>query len=339
MFIRPYSITPGCVSRPPDGPRPVILTGRAFVILLPFFFPGPVRAGRRRDRQHRDRRAAARPHDCPRRGVSTLRGSIAPGARLARATPDGSAGGWAEPGHRAAHRAAGLPDHCLSAAHLPRAGSRGGSALRSAHAAADRDGRTAVLTSCIDLSDPDGPRDFFEAARSTFGEVDIVVANAGGPPNATAMEVGDDQQLWKKAFDTNYWSTLRLVHAALPGMLERQFGRVVIIGSTVVKEPMEGIVLSTVARTAVWAWAKTLSREVAHRGVTVNMAMPGLHATDRITERLDDSALAARIADIPAHRLGEPAEFATLVAYLCSRGAQFITGQAIAADGGALRSA
>ena len=194
-----------------------------------------------------------------------------------------------------------------------------------------------VMAVQIDLSTSSGPQRFVEAVESTLGHVDIVVPNAGGPPNASAIDVGDNEQLWKNAFDANYWSTLRLVNAVVPGMLERGFGRIVIIGSTVVKEPVEGIVLSTVTRTAIWAWAKTLSREVASGGVTVNMAMPGLHATDRIRERLDESALALRLADIPAHRLGTPAEFASLIAYLCSKGAQFITGQAIAADGGALR--
>ena len=195
-----------------------------------------------------------------------------------------------------------------------------------------------VLAVQADLSDPGAPLALVDQTRERFGRVDIVVPNAGGPPNGGARAVGDDPHLWQRAFDTNFWATVRLVNAALPTMIDGGWGRVVIIGSTAVKEPAPELVLSNATRSAVWSWAKTLASEVAVDGLTVNMALPGLHNTDRVAERMDADGLAKRLLTIPARRMGEPAEFASLVAYLCSDRAGFITGVAVAADGGAMRA-
>ena len=187
----------------------------------------------------------------------------------------------------------------------------------------DRDRFVSVQ---VDLSQRDGPKELVDSALEHFERIDIVVPNAGGPPNGGAQSVGDDELLWQNAFDTNLWSTLRLIKDALPGMIDRQWGRVVIIGSTAVKEPVADLVLSNATRSAIWSWAKTLAGEVAQDGVTVNMAMPGLHNTDRVAERMNPEGLARRLRTIPAQRMGEPEEFASLVAFLCSQAAGFITG-------------
>jgi len=205
------------------------------------------------------------------------------------------------------------------------------------HLSRAADGHDRFLTVQADLSDRDGPEKLIQAALERFDKIDIVVPNSGGPPNGGAQSVGDDDVLWQNAFDGNFWSTLRLVKEALPGMIDRQWGRVVIIGSTAVREPVADLVLSNATRSAIWSWAKTLASEVAKDGVTVNMAMPGLHNTDRVAERMNAEALARRLMTIPAQRVGEPEEFAALMAFLCSQSAGFISGESVAVDGGALR--
>jgi len=194
-----------------------------------------------------------------------------------------------------------------------------------------------VVSMALDITHPDAAHTLVDTAVNRFGSVDIVVPNAGGPPKGGAIDVGPDPDAWRAALDANFFSTIRLVCEALPHQRGNSWGRVVIIGSAVVKEPVEGLVLSNAPRAATWAWAKTLSREVAAEGITVNMALPGLHDTDRVRERTTPETLPRRLALIPAGRLGTPDEFASLVAFLASQPAGYITGQAITADGGASR--
>jgi 3-oxoacyl-[acyl-carrier protein] reductase len=184
-----------------------------------------------------------------------------------------------------------------------------------------------------DLSAPDGASGFVDAARDALGGVDIIVANAGGPPPAT-FETATIQQ-YVEAFDLNCRSTIAMCQAAVPAMREQQWGRVLAITSIAVRQPIAHLILSNVARAGVTGFLKTLAREVAHDGVTVNSLQPGLHATERLTGLYDDAALNNVAASVPVGFLGTAADFGAVAAFLCSEHARFITGAAIPIDGGA----
>lgn len=173
-----------------------------------------------------------------------------------------------------------------------------------------------------DLSDPDLPRRLVETALDRWGRVDVVVGNNGGPPAATALDVTDEQVL--AAVDANLLSSVRLARAAVPHMREARWGRICLITSSSVRQPIHDLALSNVARTGLWAWAKTAAHDLAADGITVNLACPGLHATDR---------LAGRTITGP---VGDPADFGRVVAFLCSEPAAFVNGIAMGVDGGSV---
>jgi len=124
-----------------------------------------------------------------------------------------------------------------------------------------------------------------------------------------------------------------MCESAVPAMRERKWGRVVAITSVSVRQPIANLILSNTARAGVTGFLKTLAREVAGDGVTVNSAQPGIHATDRITQLYGASPNAAQLG-IPAGKVGDPADFGKVVAFLCSEPARFITGAHVPVDGG-----
>jgi len=171
-----------------------------------------------------------------------------------------------------------------------------------------------------DITDPALPEQLVAAAMERWGRVDIVVGNAGGPPLGSALEVDDEQLL--AAVNANMLASIRLARAAVPHMRDRGWGRVVFIASATVRQPARDLVLSNVARTGLWAWTKTAAQDLADTGITVNIAAPGLHATDRLLERGTTG------------RTGDPADFGKVVAFLCSEPANFVNGIALGVDGG-----
>jgi 3-oxoacyl-[acyl-carrier protein] reductase len=184
-----------------------------------------------------------------------------------------------------------------------------------------------------DLSAPEGASGFVEAARDALGGVDIRVANAGGPPAGT-FETATIQQ-YAEAFDLNCRSTIAMCQAAVPAMREQRWGRVVAITSISVRQPIANLILSNVARAGVTGFLKTLAREIARDGVTVNSLQPGLHATDRLKGLHDGATLDGIANGIPVGFLGSADDFGAFAAFLCSEHARFITGAAIPVDGGA----
>lgn len=204
----------------------------------------------------------------------------------------------------------------------------GRDAARVEAAAADL-GEGCVGLAC-DVSTPDGATAFVEQAIAALGSVDILVPNAGGPPAGTFAST--DVDLYRAALDLNLVSTVAMCKAAVPPMQERGWGRVVAITSVTVRQPSPTLILSNTARAGVTGFLKTLAREVAADGVTVNSLQPGLHATDRMRELGAD--LDAAAASVPARRLGDPGDFGALVALLCSQQAGFVTGAALPVDGG-----
>jgi 3-oxoacyl-[acyl-carrier protein] reductase len=173
-----------------------------------------------------------------------------------------------------------------------------------------------------DITDPALPARLVEAAFERWGRLDIVVGNAGGPPTGRALEVDDDQIL--AAVNANMLASVRLARAALPHMQARRWGRICFIASAAVRQPLPDLALSNVARTGLWAWAKTAAQDLAEEGITVNLVCPGLHATDRLLERGVTG------------RSGDPADFGRVAAFVCSSPAAFVNGIALGVDGGAV---
>jgi 3-oxoacyl-[acyl-carrier protein] reductase len=189
----------------------------------------------------------------------------------------------------------------------------------------------AVVPLVADVSTPEGAAGFVRDARAALGGVDILVANAGGPPPGTFSSVTVDQYL--DAFELNCHSTIAMCYEAVPEMRARQWGRVVAITSIAVRQPIATLILSNTARAGVTGFLKTLAREVAADGVTVNSLLPGLHATERVAALHADPGSVA--AGIPAGTIGDPADFGRVAAFLCSEHARYVTGTATAVDGGA----
>ena len=185
-----------------------------------------------------------------------------------------------------------------------------------------------------------------QAAVDALGGVDILVANTGGPPARTALNVEPDA--WTPQFEAMVVPIFKLAGLVLPGMLERRWGRILIIASSGVVQPIPNLVISNALRASLVGWSKTLASEVAKDGVTVNLVLPGRIETDRVGEldainakaqgkTPEDVAAAAR-ATIPAGRYGRVEEFAEVVCFLASERASYVTGSMIRVDGGAVRS-
>ncbi len=181
-----------------------------------------------------------------------------------------------------------------------------------------------------DMSTEDGARSFVEQAIQEMGQVDILVANAGGPPPGSPATTSIDG--YREAIDLNLLSTIVMCQTALPGMRERGWGRIVAITSIGARQPIGNLAASSVARAGVSSFLKTLAAEVARDGVTVNSAQPGIHATDRIKSLGNTDVVAQRV---PTGTLGTAEDFGKAVAFLCSEPAKFITGTSILLDGGA----
>jgi len=185
-----------------------------------------------------------------------------------------------------------------------------------------------------------------QAAVDALGGVDILVANTGGPPARTALNVEPDA--WTPQFEAMVVPIFKLAGLVLPGMLERRWGRILIIASSGVVQPIPNLVISNALRASLVGWSKTLASEVAKDGVTVNLVLPGRIETDRVGEldainakaqgRTPEDVAAAARATIPAGRYGRVEEFAEVVCFLASERASYVTGSMIRVDGGAVRS-
>ncbi|MEQ8692288.1 MAG: SDR family oxidoreductase [bacterium] len=182
-----------------------------------------------------------------------------------------------------------------------------------------------------DVSTPADAAEFVEEAIRQLGQVDILVPNAGGPspgaPTTTSIEA------YQEALNLNLFSTIAMCNAALPGMRERGWGRIVAITSHAVRQPSAFIAASVTARTGITGYLKVLSNEVAAEGVTVNSAQPGAHSTDRMKELGVDLDQMAKT--IPLGFLGDAAQFGEIVAFMCSESTSFVTGTSVLVDGGA----
>jgi len=197
-----------------------------------------------------------------------------------------------------------------------------------------------------DLTDGASRQSLIDAANKVLGQVDILIHNVGGP-KATTVE-GTSLDDWRQGYEQLFPGIVHLNSAFLPAMKQRQWGRIVAITSISVLEPIASLAISNAMRAAVTAMLKTLADEVALANVTINCVAPGLIATDRaeslMQNRIERSGLSREdymkdyLKSIPAGRLGDPAEFGAVVAFLCSQQASYVTGSTIAVDGGKRRS-
>jgi len=199
-----------------------------------------------------------------------------------------------------------------------------------------------VLGTACDMADLDAVDRVADFAQEAFGGVDILVNNTGGPPFGRVSEV--DSETWRQYFESMFISVTRLTGHILPGMRAQGWGRVLLVTSTGVIEPIPHLGISNALRIALTNWAKTISLELAPDGVTINALMPGRIDTDRIRQFYEVAAeqqgkdieeVKAEVASgIPMGRVGRVDEFAALAAFLASERASYITGTATAIDGG-----
>ena len=177
-----------------------------------------------------------------------------------------------------------------------------------------------VLVVRGDITEPHEPARAVQATVDRFGRLDILVANAGGPPPKRALEVTTEDI--DAAVNANLATTVRLVQQARPHLREAGQGRVCAITSHSVLQPIPSLSLSNLARAGLWGWAKTAAKGLSAEGVTLNLICPGKHKTERLAE-LGVSG--------PA---GDPADFGKVVAFLCSGPARYISATTIVVDGG-----
>lgn len=186
------------------------------------------------------------------------------------------------------------------------------------------------LAIVADVSKPGDSRRAIDEATRAMGGVDILVLNTGGPPKAPFQEVTAAQ--WQEGFSSLWMSVVEGAQAVLPQMRERKWGRILLVTSAAAKQPIAGLTISNGLRAGLLGLANSLSKEVGRDGVTVNVLLPGHTMTERLKALGIDEAKIA--AEIPVGRIGRPEEFGATAAFLASEGAAFITGQAIAVDGG-----
>jgi 3-oxoacyl-[acyl-carrier protein] reductase len=198
---------------------------------------------------------------------------------------------------------------------------RGEEALTAA-ADAIRGAGGRVHAVVADVTQPAVPGQLVRTALEEFGRLDIVVANAGGPPPMRALDVDTDAV--HAAIEANLLTSVRLAQEAVPHLRAQHWGRLCFIASRSVRQPIGELALSNLARTGLWAWAKTASQDLFADGITVNLACPGSHATDRMKQLGGGGPM------------GDPADFGKAVAFLCSEPAKFVSGIAMGVDGAAV---
>ncbi len=210
-------------------------------------------------------------------------------------------------------------------------------------AAEDVRGKTGALVVAMpaDVTRADQVKALVARAHEAFGGVDILVANAGGPPRGYFDELSDEQ--WYGAFEVSLLSVVRLIREVLPSMRQRRWGRIITIQSSSVKQPIDGLDLSNAIRPGAAGLMKTLATELGADNILVNTVCPGRILTDRLLGGARQAGLSPEEyvrqvgADVPVGRVGTPEEFANVVVFLASERASYVTGVAVQVDGGLIR--
>ncbi|MEE8138836.1 MAG: SDR family oxidoreductase [Thermoanaerobaculia bacterium] len=219
--------------------------------------------------------------------------------------------------------------------------SRGGEKLERARERLAGSG-TEVIAVAADISKPEELEELVSEVEEQLGPIEILVANGGGPKVKPAVELDDSD--WAEAIPLAFLFVPRLCRLTLPGMRRRGWGRIVAINSISSRQPIPRLALSNALRPGVLGYLKSLALEVVADGVTVNAVLPGYTRTERQEElaaaiagqtgRTVEEILASQGDGIPIGRMAEPREIGEVIAFLCSPAASYLTGQAIAVDGG-----
>ncbi|MDG3087624.1 3-oxoacyl-ACP reductase FabG [Vibrio hannami] len=183
----------------------------------------------------------------------------------------------------------------------------------------------------LNVTQPESIESVLKAINEEFGAIDILVNNAGITRDNLLMRMKDDE--WTDIMDTNLTAIFRLSKAVLRGMMKKRNGRIINVGSVVGTMGNAGQTNYAAAKAGVIGFTKSMAREVASRGVTVNTVAPGFIETD-MTKALNDEQRAATLSQVPAGRLGDPREIASAVAFLASPDAAYITGETLHVNGG-----
>jgi 3-oxoacyl-[acyl-carrier protein] reductase len=224
--------------------------------------------------------------------------------------------------------------------------SRDETAIAEAAQRIQREAGSPVLSMPVDVRDKAAIDRWIAQSAGTFGGIDAIMTNSGGPPAGAAVSF--DDQAWQDAADLLLFSTIRMVRAAVPHLEQRGGGAILVSTSSSVKEPIQNLGLSTVLRAAVSALAKTLALELAAKKIRVNQIIPGRIDTDRVRQ-LDEinakkqgvspeQAKQKAMAAIPMGRYGQAEEFGRVGAFLLSDAASYMTGATVQVDGGQIRS-
>lgn len=205
---------------------------------------------------------------------------------------------------------------------------------------------TEPLWIVCDINKLDDIENTVKVVKETFGNIDILVNNCGGPRAGFFDELNDDD--WEFAFKQILMSAVRFTRLVLPGMKEKKWGRIINVTSLAVKQPVDNLILSNSLRSAVTAFAKTLSNQIGKYNITINNVAPGYTLTSRIYELAvikakqswisHEEVLASMANEVPMKRLASPEEIASLIVYLASEQAGYITGSTIAVDGGIIKA-
>ncbi|HEJ9506497.1 TPA: 3-oxoacyl-ACP reductase FabG [Proteus mirabilis] len=183
----------------------------------------------------------------------------------------------------------------------------------------------------LNVTETDSIEKFLADVRAEFGEIDILVNNAGITRDNLLMRMKDDE--WQDIIDTNLSSVFRLSKAVMRAMMKKRYGRIITIGSVVGTMGNAGQANYAAAKAGVIGFSKSLAREVASRGITVNVVAPGFIETD-MTRALTEDQRAGILSQVPANRLGDAKEIASAVAFLASDEAGYITGETLHVNGG-----
>ncbi len=204
-----------------------------------------------------------------------------------------------------------------------------------------------VLGIPADVTSADDIRRAVDETITKFGNIDILITNAGGPPPGAFLSLNDEQ--WREAVNLTLMSAVRLTRAVIPHMQMQKWGRIIHICSYSVKHPIENLILSNSIRAAVVGLSKTQAMELGKDNILVNCVLPGWTVTERVEQIMQDRAkrgntqlreqYAAIEKEIPLGRMAKPEEFASVVVFLASERASYINGVALAIDGGATRTA
>lgn len=206
-------------------------------------------------------------------------------------------------------------------------------------------GSGQVLHKTADVTKTEDIQDVIQYTVDTFGTIDILINNTGGPKAGNFLSLTDDD--WKQAFELNLLSYIRIIREVVPFM-KKSGGRIVNIASSSIKEPIAGLILSNTFRTGIVGLTKTLASELAEDGILINTVAPGRIATDRVKEL--DTIRAEKMGvdvleveeemsnQIPLKRYGQPEEFAKAVAFFVSGANSYMTGQSFLIDGGMVKS-